>query len=66
MEMELAGTKAASIARQTDLMGKNKALKTRVKELEVALKVIVQHGDCIDVDCGEIARKALAQTSRKD
>jgi hypothetical protein len=41
IEMELAGTKAASIARQADLMGKNEALKARVKELEDALKLVL-------------------------
>jgi hypothetical protein len=45
MEMELAGTKAASIARQADLMGKNEALKSRVKELEVALIDLMDETD---------------------
>lgn len=38
MEMELAGTKASSIARQAELMAKNEVLKARIKELEDALK----------------------------
>jgi hypothetical protein len=58
MEMELAGTKAASIARQADLMGKNEALKARVKELEdvqdkacaIIINLWVQYGYTGDLD----------------
>jgi hypothetical protein len=37
-------------------------MEARVKELEDALKTIAQLGNCIDVDCVRIARKALEQT----
>lgn len=35
--MEIAGIKAASINRQTDLIAKNEGLKARIKELESAI-----------------------------
>jgi uncharacterized Zn finger protein (UPF0148 family) len=58
--MELAGTKASSIARQADLMAKNAALKDQARQLLEALTMVRD----ADEDCKRDGLKTLPPAPR--